>query len=197
LLEKKAFFCLDLFRIYCKFLRGKQFMREVLMSLSVVIVCIAMLVISAVFNIGGTPTAIADEISTPAAMTQIAVNPTEKTGPELDLANAVETESGLKYIDEVVGEGEFPLKGEMVRVNYVGKLTNGKVFDKSKKPFSFVIGVGQVIKGWDEGVITMQPGGKRTLIIPAELGYGSRGAGGGVIPPNATLIFDVELIGIR
>jgi peptidylprolyl isomerase len=108
------------------------------------------------------------------------------------------TPSGLKYTDEVVGSGPSPEKGKKVTVHYTGKLTDGKKFDSSVdrgQPFSFNIGVGQVIKGWDEGVMSMKVGGKRTLVIPAELGYGSRGAGS-AIPPNAELIFDVELLGV-
>ncbi|OGI19708.1 MAG: peptidylprolyl isomerase [Candidatus Melainabacteria bacterium RIFCSPHIGHO2_02_FULL_34_12] len=107
------------------------------------------------------------------------------------------TESGLKYIDEVVGNGASPKSGQKVKVHYTGWLENGTKFDSSVdrgQPFEFVIGIGQVIKGWDEGVSTMKVGGKRKLIIPSTLGYGNQGAGG-VIPPNATLIFDVELLG--
>ncbi len=108
------------------------------------------------------------------------------------------TPSGLKYTDAVVGEGASPEKGKKVTVHYTGKLTDGKKFDSSvdrKEPFSFTIGVGQVIKGWDEGVMSMKVGGKRTLMIPPDLGYGARGAAG-AIPPNADLIFDVELLGV-
>ncbi|ANV90975.1 MULTISPECIES: FKBP-type peptidyl-prolyl cis-trans isomerase [Cyanophyceae] len=174
-------------------------MREIWLSFGVIVICGVMLILSAVFN-GTSQTAIAAELDSTSPVVQIAANPTEELKDmDIDLSKAVTTESGLQYIDEVVGEGASPMEGEMVTVHYTGKLTNGDVFDSSVKrnePFSFVIGVGQVIKGWDEGVITMKPGGKRTLIIPAELGYGSRGAGG-VIPPNATLIFDVELLGIR
>lgn len=111
----------------------------------------------------------------------------------------VTTASGLKYVDQVVGKGASPVKGNLVTVHYTGTLANGKKFDSSldrNKPFSFVIGTGQVIKGWDEGVAGMKVGGKRKLIIPPELGYGSRGAGG-VIPPNATLNFDVELLDVK
>lgn len=114
------------------------------------------------------------------------------------MAEEVTTTSGLKYADEVVGTGPSPQPGQTVKVHYTGTLTSGSKFDSSRdrgQPFSFVIGRGQVIKGWDEGVMTMQVGGRRILTIPSELGYGARGAGG-VIPPNATLIFDVELLGV-
>ena len=110
---------------------------------------------------------------------------------------------GLKIIDVKAGTGAAPKTGQTCVMHYTGWLyenaTKGKKFDSSvdrNEPFAFKIGVGQVIPGWDEGVLTMKVGGKRTLIIPPELGYGARGAGG-VIPPNATLIFDVELIGIK
>jgi peptidylprolyl isomerase len=113
-------------------------------------------------------------------------------------SEATTTASGLKYIDEQVGTGESPSKGQRVKVHYTGKLTNGKKFDSSvdrKQPFEFTIGIGQVIRGWDEGVMSMKVGGKRQLIIPAELGYGARGAPP-TIPPNAELVFDVELLGV-
>jgi peptidylprolyl isomerase len=112
---------------------------------------------------------------------------------------AVTTPSGLRYVDQVVGNGASPTRGKMVTVHYTGTLENGRKFDSSvdrNQPFSFVIGVGQVIKGWDEGVMGMKVGGKRKLIIPPQLGYGAAGAGG-VIPPNATLLFDVELLDVR
>jgi FKBP-type peptidyl-prolyl cis-trans isomerase FkpA len=109
--------------------------------------------------------------------------------------------SGLQYLDTVVGEGELAIVGKNVTVHYTGWLFNdgeqGAKFDSSKDrndPFVFRLGAGQVIQGWDEGVAGMKVGGSRTLIIPASLGYGARGAGG-VIPPNATLKFDVELLG--
>ena len=118
-------------------------------------------------------------------------------------AETVTTPSGLKYQDEVVGTGPAPKAGQQVTVQYTGWLDEagkkGKKFDSSRdrnQPFSFTIGAGQVIQGWDEGVMSMKTGGKRTLIIPPQLGYGPRGAGG-VIPPNATLIFDVELLGAK
>ena len=118
-------------------------------------------------------------------------------------AETVTLPSGLQYQDEVVGTGPEPKAGQQVTVQYTGWLDEsgkkGKKFDSSRdrnQPFSFPLGAGQVIRGWDEGVATMKTGGKRTLIIPPELGYGARGAGG-VIPPNATLIFDVELLGAK
>ncbi len=117
---------------------------------------------------------------------------------EQTVADAITTDSGLKYVDEVVGSGDAPARGKKVRVHYTGRLTDGKKFDSSVdrgQPFEFIIGVGQVIQGWDEGVASMKVGGKRQLIIPPELGYGARGAGG-AIPPNAELVFDVELLGV-
>jgi hypothetical protein len=110
----------------------------------------------------------------------------------------VRTASGLQYIDINPGTGETPRTGQTVTVQYTGLLTNGVKFDSSRdrnQPFSFTIGVGDVIRGWDEGISTMTVGARRQLIIPAELAYGSRGAGS-TIPPNATLIFDVEVLGI-
>ncbi len=112
------------------------------------------------------------------------------------------TASGLQYEDTIIGAGAQATKGKSVTVHYTGWLYNdgvqGAKFDSSKDrkdPFVFSLGAGMVIRGWDEGVAGMQVGGVRTLIIPAELGYGAGGAGG-VIPPNATLKFDVELLAI-
>src|SRR5262245_36555682 len=109
------------------------------------------------------------------------------------------TASGLQYIDLKEGTGASPQTGQTAVVHYTGWLVDGKKFDSSKdrgQPFTFAVGRGQVIKGWDEGVATMKVGGTRKLIIPPELGYGARGAGG-VIPPNATLKFEVELLEVR
>jgi FKBP-type peptidyl-prolyl cis-trans isomerase len=108
------------------------------------------------------------------------------------------TASGLQYWDIVVGTGATAVPGNTVKVHYSGFLTTGAKFDSSRdrgEPFSFALGTGQVIKGWDEGVAGMKVGGQRQLRIPPQLGYGAAGAGG-VIPPNATLIFDVELLDV-
>ena len=109
------------------------------------------------------------------------------------------TTPGLKYIDPKVGNGRSSKKGDKLTVHYTGYLMNGKKFDSSLdtgKPFVFVLGKGEVIKGWDEGLGNMKAGGKRTLIIPPQLGYGERGAGS-AIPPNSTLKFNVELLKIN
>jgi peptidylprolyl isomerase len=114
--------------------------------------------------------------------------------------SVVTTPSGLQYEDLVVGTGPMAARGTTAVVHYTGWLTNGTKFDSSKdrnEPFQFQVGSGQVIKGWDEGVSTMKVGGKRKLTIPSSLGYGSQGAGGGVIPPNATLVFEVELLEVK
>ena len=111
----------------------------------------------------------------------------------------IQTATGLEYVEVVEGTGARPKPGETVSVHYTGWLKSGQKFDSSVdrgEPFAFPIGKGRVIKGWDEGVATMKVGGKRKLIIPAHLGYGDRGAGN-VIPPSATLIFEVELLGVQ
>lgn len=111
----------------------------------------------------------------------------------------VTTASGLKYIDEVVGTGDSPKTGQNVTVHYTGTLENGTKFDSSVdkgQPFKFRLGIDPVIKGWVEGLMTMKVGGKRRLIIPAELGYGAEGRPP-TIPPNATLVFEIELLGVN
>jgi len=111
--------------------------------------------------------------------------------------NEVKMKSGLIIVDNVIGEGLEAEKFDILTVNYTGKLEDGTVFDSSKNPgrdpFRFTVGAGQVIQGWEEGFIGMKIGGTRTLTIPSEMGYGARGAGD-LIPPNATLIFEIELL---
>jgi peptidylprolyl isomerase len=197
---------------------GRGFVRDILISLAVLAAfCVVLLV--AQFA-GGQGEAIAGTLTTansPATgATQIAQTAEDLTVEEASMDEAtsseeasmdeattaeetlVTTDSGLQYEDIVEGTGAMPQAGQRVTVHYTGTLEDGTKFDSSRdrnRPFTFTIGVGQVIKGWDEGVSSMRVGGQRKLIIPPELGYGPRGAGG-VIPPNATLIFDVELLRI-
>ena len=131
---------------------------------------------------------------TPAKKTAAAGGPTKVSGAP------TKTPSGLEYWDIKMGTGPVAQSGQKVKVHYTGWLTTGKKFDSSVdrgQPFEFMLGAGQVIKGWDEGVAGMKVGGKRQLRIPPELGYGASGTGGGLIPPNATLLFDVELLGVH
>ena len=182
-------------------------MREILISVGVMVACCVFLLVA---QLGGSrseataaniasasSTEVAQTSSKDTAATNLLANTTIADSGSQDNSNseAITTASGLKYIDLVEGDGATPEKGQTVTVHYTGTLEDGKKFDSSRdrnRPFSFRIGVGQVIAGWDEGVGSMKVGGRRQLIIPPDLGYGSQGAGG-VIPPNATLIFDVEL----
>ncbi len=138
-------------------------------------------------------------LSASAALTTPTLAAAESAGDAMTTTTA----SGLQIKDTTVGTGASPKSGQICVMHYTGWLyeigAKGAKFDSSVdrgEPFEFNIGQGMVIKGWDEGVASMKAGGKRTLIIPAELGYGARGAGG-VIPPNATLLFDVELLGVK
>jgi len=141
----------------------------------------------------------ADTAAETAAAGNTTSQPSDDATPAETQGDVVTTESGLQYIDLVVGSGESPQKGDNVVVDYTGWLEDGTKFDSSVDrgtPFTFPIGMGRVIPGWDEGVSSMKVGGKRKLIIPSELAYGERGAGN-VIPPNSTLTFEVELHEIK
>jgi len=141
-----------------------------------------------------TPTSAASKTTTGGSPSPAATATEGRTS----LQNPTTTPSGLQYEDIVVGTGASPQNAGRVTVHYTGKFLDGKKFDSSVdrgQPFTFVIGVGQVIKGWDEGVATMKVGGKRNLIIPAALAYGARGQG--PIPPNTDLYFEVELISVQ
>ena len=134
-----------------------------------------------------------------ALLAAVTLTPTYSANPSSTTPKATKTDSGLQIIEIKEGTGPTPKPGDTLRVHYTGTLPNGTKFDSSrdrKEPFEFILGQGQVIKGWDEGICLMKVGGRSNLIIPAELGYGAQGAGG-KIPPNSTLHFDVELIGIQ
>lgn len=186
-------------------------MKAILISVAVMLVCGLILLVAQLSS--PQKPALADELNQP--QQQVASSAPQGTlfasntmsnpssadsGNEAAASGKVETtSSGLKYVELVEGTGATPKTGQTVIVHYTGTLENGKKFDSSRdrnQPFSFKLGVGQVIKGWDEGLSTMRVGGRRQLIIPPDLGYGPRGAGG-VIPPNATLVFDVELLELR
>jgi FKBP-type peptidyl-prolyl cis-trans isomerase len=155
------------------------------------IVVAILLVLSAIFVLAQSA---AKKPAAPNAAPLNADSPSKVTG------DGVKTPSGLMYWDVRVGNGEVAKEGSHVRVHYTGWLTTGKKFDSSVdagQPFDFTIGNGEVIKGWEEGVTGMKVRGKRQLRIPPELGYGAEGTPGGPIPPNATLIFDIQLLAVQ
>ncbi len=151
----------------------------------------------------GTPSLYnASPSASPTVDASASVSPTATpTATASPVGKVITTASGLQYQDEVIGTGALAKSGQTVSVQYTGSLTNGTVFDSTAShggtPFSFQLGVGQVIKGWDEGVAGMKVGGKRKLVIPASLGYGSQDVGNGLIPPNSVLIFEVELVSVK
>jgi peptidylprolyl isomerase len=189
---------------------GGLILREILISFGVMLVCVVVLIVAQFTGRGQEAVAAPQSTiqATAANLSQTlaqASNPSTTDATDLmseenpSASNVITTPSGLKYIDIVEGTGATPQTGQTVIVHYTGTLEDGRKFDSSRdrnQPFSFPIGRGRVIKGWDEGLSTMKVGGQRQLIIPPDLGYGARGAGG-VIPPNATLIFDVELLDVK
>jgi peptidylprolyl isomerase len=184
--------------------RNFKNMKEILISLGLMLGC-GVLVLVFQFTTVTSSAIAANNSTTNTSSNLIAMNDNAAENEvmtsgdlalDLDKSKTVTTPSGLQYNVLKKGTGATPKTGDKVFVHYTGTLENGTKFDSSRdrnQPFSFILGVGQVIKGWDEGLSTMKVGERRQLIIPANLGYGERGAGG-VIPPNAKLLFDVELL---
>ena len=183
-------------------------MRGIIISLGIAIVCGLVLIVAQIIGSGKEVVAsqsTLDTINSTEVEQQVVegttLNPTITMAENIMTQNdeeVITTASGLKYVVLTEGDGATPKTGQTVVVHYTGTLEDGSKFDSSRdrnQPFQFKVGVGQVIKGWDEGVGSIKVGERRKLIIPPDLGYGSRGAGG-VIPPNATLNFDVELLRI-
>ena len=176
-------------------------MKGILISFGIMAVAVLVIVVAQIT--GGQPAVASTGMQSTGAPSTGAPNQTEVKIAQASLINMSDSEiketgTGLKYKVIVAGTGAVPKKGDTVTVHYTGTLEDGTKFDSSRDrndPFKFKLGVGQVIKGWDEGLSIMRVGDRYTLIIPADLGYGARGAGG-VIPANATLIFDVELLRI-
>lgn len=174
-------------------------MRGILISAAALFACAVVLVVAQITSKPADVSAGSLTASAPVERIAQQPKPMEQPSTSSPAPDYVTTPSGLKYKDMVEGTGESPQNGQTVKVHYTGTLTDGTKFDSSRdrgQPFEFPIGLGRVIKGWDEGVLSMKIGGRRELVIPPELGYGDRGAGG-VIPPKATLIFDVELLGTK
>jgi peptidylprolyl isomerase len=187
--------------------RRTDILREILISFGVMVGCLLFLVVAQLTNreeaiAANLPQTVPPPAATLVAQANLLTQPeaspmiNENANPN---ENVITTSTGLQYVDVVEGTGATPQAGQTVVVHYTGTLEDGSKFDSSRdrgQPFKFPLGAGRVIKGWDEGIATMKIGGRRTLIIPPDLGYGARGAGG-VIPPNATLLFDVELLGVE
>ena len=134
------------------------------------------------------------------SQTAISPTPTATPMPSPEAGQPVRYDNGLVVQDIVVGGGNTAENGDTLSVHYVGALENGTAFDSSYKrgqPIQFVLGSGQLIRGWELGLVGMKESGKRKLVIPPSLGYGSKGAGGGVIPPNAILLFEIELVSVQ
>ena len=182
-------------------------MKAIFLSAGFVLLCVVVLGCAQISTEASQSNATQNTIQESPASTTVAESTTTKESDK-KMSNAatnpngegtVTTPSGLKYEVLQEGSGDTPKSGQTVTVHYTGTLTDGSKFDSSRdrgQPFQFKVGIGQVIKGWDEGLSTMKVGERRKFTIPPDLGYGSRGAGG-VIPPNATLIFDVEFLGIN
>ena len=172
-------------------------MKGILISFGIMAVAVLVIVVAQIT--GGQPAVASTGVTSTGAPNQTEVKIAAAPLTSMSDSEIKETGTGLKYQVLKAGTGATPKKGDTVIVHYTGTLEDGTKFDSSRdrdSPFSFKLGVGQVIKGWDEGLSIMRVGDRYSLIIPPDLGYGARGAGG-VIPPNATLIFDVELLGVK